>query len=199
MNVEIALQGFLKIGRGAFRCPSLFIVTATLILTIYGCAYDGIRKSPDYIERYMISETDVKADGMDPLLESLGIEILFLRTTANGKMLDLRYRVINPDLAKEVTKRNSSLDLRVVDKKSGQTLGVPVTHIGFLRTKTAKPRKNRVYYILFDNPESVVKPGSEVSVLFGEMRVEGLSVEGDQKPALLDYGPHNHRDHSSGE
>lgn len=194
MNKKIAIPGLLKKRRGGVRLPSHFIVTATLILTIYGCASDGMWKSPDSLERYMTSETDVKAAIMDPLVESLGIEILFLRATANGKMLDLRYRVINPDLAKEVTKRNSNLDLRVVDRKSGQILGVPVTHIGFLRTKTASPKKNRVYYVLFDNPESVVKPGSEVSVLFGEMRVEGLRVEDEGEAAMMDHKQHGHED-----
>ena len=144
----------------------LFIAFAAASCFITGCAYDGRRDSPGFEERYLTS--------MDELTSRLGIEIISLRTTANGRMLDLRYRVSNPELARTVTKRDSKLNILIFDAASGKTLSVPTTHLGMLRTKSFNPKRNRVYYVLFDNAQKIIKPGSVVSVWFGDIKVEGI-------------------------
>ena len=179
--------------RPHLRGSSLFIVMIVSISLFSGCAYDGRRESPGFPERYMTSEPDLKVDGMDELTTKLGIEIISLRTTANGRMLDLRYRVHNPDLAREVTKRDSKLDIQIVDTRSGKTLIVPTTHLGMLRTKSFNPKRNRVYYVLFDNAETIVKPGSIVSVWFGGIKADGWIVTGEQEQEII-----NHRQHHAG-
>ena len=147
---------------------SIFIAVAAAICLITGCAYDGRRDSPGIEERYLTS--------MDELTSRLGIEIISLRTTANGRMLDLRYRVSNPELARTVTKRDSKLNILIFDAASNKTLSVPTTHLGMLRTKSFNPKRNRVYYVLFDNAEKLIKPGSVVSVWFGDIKVEGIKT-----------------------
>ncbi|MBI5198310.1 MAG: hypothetical protein HZA19_06855 [Nitrospirae bacterium] len=115
--------------------------------------------------------------GEDRLREVFGIEIVSLRKTGAGQMLDLRYRVVNSALAEEITKRNSAVEIRVVDLETGHVLNVPMTHLGMLRTRTPKPREKRTYYVLFANPGEVVKSGSEVSIRFGSVSVDGWRVE----------------------
>jgi hypothetical protein len=123
------------------------------------------------------TETVGSLSGADELAKVFGIEIVALHTTAAGEMLDLRYRVIDPKLAAEITKRNTNLEMHIIDVKTGTVLNVPITHLGALRNRTPKPKAKRIYYALFDNTGAVVKKGSEVSIQVGQVKVDGMRVQ----------------------
>ena len=48
--------------------------------------------------------------------------------------------------------------------------------VGALRT-TTEPKTGRMYWMVFANTGHVVKPGSLVDVVIGDLRVDGLTVE----------------------
>lgn len=109
------------------------------------------------------------------LQEQWGIEMASLRLTAAGHLVDFRYRVTDPTKALPLFDRKGKPTL--IDQASGKTLNVPVApKIGSLRQKTVKPEVGRIYFILFGNPD-VVKDGSKVTLVIGEVKVEDLTVE----------------------
>ena len=118
------------------------------------------------------------ADGQHGVIEvetAFGIELVSLRPTAAGQMLDLRFRVIDPEKAKPLLDKGSKAFL--MDAASGKVLPVPVTKAGSMRQTTLKPEAGRVYFMLFSNPGRVVKEGSRVSLVVGRFRKDGVVVD----------------------
>jgi hypothetical protein len=108
--------------------------------------------------------------------DTWGIQVKSLRRTAAGRMLDFRFKVLDPDKAAHLLKREDKPYL--LDQASGKKLMVPsMPKIGPLRPTAVKPEANRVYFILFANPQELVKRGSLVSILIGNIRIEDLMVE----------------------
>jgi hypothetical protein len=106
---------------------------------------------------------------------NFGIKILSLRPTAGGQMLDLRFQVIDPEKAKPVLDKNKKA--YILDSKTGKTLPVPVTKAGSMRQATLKPEAGRIYFILFSNPNRMVKEGSSVSLLIGDFKKNDIVVD----------------------
>ena len=107
--------------------------------------------------------------------EKWGIQLLSMRLSANGYMLDFRYRVKDADKASPLF--SSKIQPYLVDQESGAKFLVPQPpKIGALRT-TRKPIPDRNYFILFANPGKYVKPGNKVTVVIGDFRAENLVVE----------------------
>ena len=116
-------------------------------------------------------------DGSVQLRERWGIEVASIRLTAAERMVDFRYRVTDPMKALPLFDRKSRPTL--IDQASGTKLNVPVApKVGSLRQKTMKPEVGRIYFILFGNPD-VVKDGSKVTLVIGDVRIENLVVEGE--------------------
>jgi hypothetical protein len=108
------------------------------------------------------------------LEETWGIQIMGIRQTAAGHMIDFRYRVLDPKKAGPLFERRTKPYL--IDQASGKVLAVPRTaKVGPLRT-SEKPQEGRIYWMFFGNP-GVVKPGNKVTVVIGEFKVENLTVQ----------------------
>ncbi len=104
--------------------------------------------------------------------KNFGIKILSLRPTAAGQMLDLRFQVLDPEKARPVLDKNKKAYL--LDGKTGKTMPVPVTKAGSMRQTTLKPEAGRIYFILFTNPNRMVKEGGSVSLIVGDFRKDGI-------------------------
>ena len=107
--------------------------------------------------------------------EDLGVEVVALRPTARGRMLDLRVRVLDPDKSLLLLAPGSEHGIYLVHEKTGMKLEIPMTNVGTMRQTTRKPIPGRVYLMMFNNP-GVVSPGDEVSLVIGEKRLTGLFV-----------------------
>jgi hypothetical protein len=108
--------------------------------------------------------------------EAWGIQIRSLRRTAAGHMLDFRFKVLDPDKAAQLLRREDKPYL--IHLSSGKKLAVPsMPKIGPLRPTAVKPEPNRVYFILFSNQGELVKKGNTVSIVIGDLRIENLTVE----------------------
>ena len=107
--------------------------------------------------------------------KNFGIKIVSVRPTAGGQMLDLRFQVLDPEKAKAVLDKNKKAYL--LDGKTGKTLPVPVTKAGSMRQTTLKPDAGRIYFILFANPNRMVKEGGSISLLIGDFRKDGIIVD----------------------
>lgn len=113
------------------------------------------------------------------LREKWGIEIVALRTTMMGMMVDLRYRVLDATKAASLLDLNTKSWLEV--KKNGARLDVPHSvKIGELRQSTSskKIKEGIDYFILFGNPGArYVQTGDEVTLVIGDMTVDSLIVQ----------------------
>jgi hypothetical protein len=105
-----------------------------------------------------------------------GVEVIGIRQSAAGYMLDFRYRVLDAKKATPLLDRRIKPELVVA--KSGATLKVPVPpKIGALRQSAKHVKDNRNYFILFSNPGRHVLPGDKVSIVIGEFKAENLTVQ----------------------
>lgn len=104
-----------------------------------------------------------------------GVEVIGIRQTAAGHMLEFRYRVIDPAMAKPLFVRRTKPVL--VDEASGAEFVVPTPpKTGALRNSDP-PLAGHTYWMFFTNPGRFVKPGNRVSVVIGDFRAEGIVVQ----------------------
>ncbi len=106
---------------------------------------------------------------------AFGITLVSLRPTAAGQMLDLRFKVIDPEKARPILDKGNKAFL--MDAASGKVLPIPVTKAGSMRQTTLKPEAGRMYFMLFSNPGRLVREGSRVSLVIGRFQKDGIVVD----------------------
>jgi len=111
-----------------------------------------------------------------PAAELSGIEVVGVRLSAAGYMLDFRYRVKDPEKASSLMARR--VRPRLIDEKTGATLSVPnPPKVGPLRQRSEEPIVNRHYWVMFANPGRRIKAGDSVTAIIGDCRIEKLIVQ----------------------
>ena len=146
-----------------------------------GCAVDPQIKSSAVQEPYLeesyaeASEQETPVPIQTVIQEKWGLRVEGVRLTAAGSLLDFRYRVIDSEKVSVLVDRTAKPYL--IDQASGKMLYVPnMPKVGSLRAR-GKPEADRVYFILFGNSRGLVKKGSKVSVVIGDVKLEDLVVE----------------------
>ena len=147
---------------------------ASALILLAGCA--TAPKAPTAVPAERAIPPPVASAPATGDREEAGIEVVWVRRTAHGHMLDFRYRVTDPEKAKELLKRGTAAQL--VHEPSGARLGVPnMPKVGSLRQSTMEPEKDRVYFMIFDANGLRVAQGDKVSVVFGKYRFDHLTVQ----------------------
>lgn len=114
--------------------------------------------------------------GPDGLLEALGVKVVALRPTAEGHMIDFRFKVVDAKKAQPFFEKKNRIYL--VDDASGKALDVPVpAKLGPMRPSTKNPPKEGVVYWIFFGNTGLIHSGSKVTVALGDYRIQGLTVE----------------------
>jgi len=153
----------------------LVFMASLVILFLHGT--EGIGFSQNQLAE-SASATVPEAPPLSPkedMKEKWGIEIIGIRLTAGEQMLDFRYRVIEPEKASLLLQRQTKSYL--IDQATGRQLPVPKTKLGPLRQTSVKPLPNRIYFILFANPNRSVKLGNKVTLVLGDLKIEDIVVE----------------------
>lgn len=115
--------------------------------------------------------------GQAALGANWGIKVEGLRLSAAGYMLDLRYRVFDHEKAKRFFNHETAPYL--LDPATGAILFIPSNaKLGKMRQVPVEGRNERVYFVLFANPGRYIKPGTRLSLVSGDDKLEGLVVEG---------------------
>jgi hypothetical protein len=99
------------------------------------------------------------------LEERYGIRITLIAVTAGGGMVDLRYKVI--DRAKAEPALQDPTKVPVLLAEDGTRLPAPG-----LVEPNQELVEGRVYYMLYPNTRGVVRPGTRVTVIVGEVELE---------------------------
>lgn len=118
-----------------------------------------------------------KAKPHSEIENKLGIEIVALRRSAEGYMLDFRYRLLDP--AKAAPLLDRTIQPYLLDETTGAKLSVPdAPKVGQLRpTSRNKVIPGRNYYMLFANPGRYLKAGSQVTLVAGDALIKHLTIE----------------------
>lgn len=120
--------------------------------------------------------TNAQPAGMESLERNWGIQVTALRLSAQGYMVDFRYKVLDPGKAAALADPNAKPCL--VDQATGARLNVPRSpKVGPLRQSAQNLTGGKIYFALFANPGKVVKSGSKVTVAIGDFKAEDLVVE----------------------
>ena len=112
-------------------------------------------------------------------LEDLGVELVGIRLSGADFLIDVRYRV------KDVAKAQALMERKVhpvlVNEATGDRYYVPqAPKLGQLRqSATAKQpvQLDKVYFMLFANPDRKLRSGEKVTLHAGESTVKGLVVQ----------------------
>jgi hypothetical protein len=107
---------------------------------------------------------------VDGLVQQSGVKITQVAVTGDGGLVDLRFKVVDPDRANAL--HDPTTPAAVVDEESGL-----VVHELFMNHSHTGPYKIGVtYYLVFNNPGNWVHHGSRVSVMLGNAQVEHVLV-----------------------
>ena len=156
------------------RSDQLYVLLTAALLCWAGPALSAAPKQP--AEEPAAKQEEPKATPLEQVEEKWGIQIRGVLTSANGWMLDFRFKVIDPEKAKPLGLQENKPYL--IDQKSGAKFVVPTTpKVGPLRQMSKQPQAGRIYWMLFSNPGNYVKRGSKVSVVIGDFKVEDLTVQ----------------------
>jgi len=112
-------------------------------------------------------------------LEDLGVELVGLRLSGADFLIDLRYRV------KDVSKAQALLERKLkpvlVNETTGDRYYIPQTpKVGQLRqsaTSKQPAQLDKVYFMLFANPDRKLRAGEKVTLYAGDSVVKGLTVQ----------------------
>lgn len=103
-----------------------------------------------------------------------GVEVIYVRQTAAGYMLEFRYKVLDANKAKLLFERQTKPIL--THNKTGAKLIVPTpAKTGALRNSNP-PKSGTTYWMFFANPAKMVKQGDTVGINIGEFKVTDLVV-----------------------
>jgi len=108
------------------------------------------------------------------LEEKWGIQVENARLSAGGYMVDLSYRVLDPNKAAPILDRR--IKPYMVDQTSGAVFVVPnPPKVGQLRSgKNIK--EGKIYFIFFANPGRYVKSGNKVAIVIGDCKIDNVVV-----------------------
>lgn len=103
--------------------------------------------------------------------ESTGIELVRIAVSAGGGMLDLRYRIVDPDKAAVV--HDKKRPPAIIDEATGQSASQPwMPHHG-----GGDPKFAVTYYELIYNPGGGIKRGDRVTLVIGDTRLTHVVVQ----------------------
>jgi hypothetical protein len=109
----------------------------------------------------------VSADG---LAQRSGVKITQLAVTGGGGLVDLRFKVLDPDKAHAL--HDPSTPPAIVDEQSG----LVINQLLMNHAHTGEYRSAVTYYLVFENTGNWVRHGSKVTVLLGNAQVEHVVV-----------------------
>lgn len=103
-----------------------------------------------------------------------GVDSFGIKTAESGELIRFSWRVLDPVKAKALNDKKKEPFL--VDPQAGVRLVVPsLEKVGQLR-QSSTPVAGMSYWMAFSNPGRQVKRGDHVSVVIGNLHVDGLVV-----------------------
>jgi hypothetical protein len=166
MSKQQALSYILRI-----LAVGLALLVIPILLLISEARGDEARRTESSAYSLAIPAQQARFAAMHELEERYGIRITLIGVTAAGGMVDFRFRVLDANKAIALTKDHTLMPVLNV-QNTDTRLAMPG---GGMHSMTLQDGK--VYYILFGNPKGEVKPGTPISVAFGDMQLEAIQAQ----------------------
>ena len=112
--------------------------------------------------------TPVTAKGLE---QKIGVKIVQVAVTGEGGLLDVRFQVVDPNLAAAI--HDQSNPPALVD----ETTGVVANSLLMGHSHSSPFNVGVTYYLIFENPGNLISRGDTVSVLLGDAQVEHVQVQ----------------------
>jgi hypothetical protein len=188
MNIHLTRNGARSVGTGprqgpagSYKRPLASLLAGGLVLfAAFGPAPHARAQGESGQDSVVLATTVSSAQAHHPrektfMKRQWGVEVLYVRQTAAGYMLEFRYKVLDAEKAKPLFERQTKPLLTHVE--TGAKLIVPTpAKTGALRNSNP-PLADHTYWMFFANPGKLVHPGDHVSIDIGEFRVAGLVVQ----------------------
>jgi hypothetical protein len=100
-----------------------------------------------------------------------GVRIVRVAVSGGGGLLDVRYEVLDPTAAAAIHDPTTPPEL--VDERTG----VVVRDLFMGHSHSGRFKAAETYFLLFDNPGTLVRRGTRVTVQLGAARVAHVRVE----------------------
>jgi len=120
-------------------------------------------QAPAALERTVVSDAE--------LADRIGVQIVHVAVTGGGGLVDLRYKVVDPD--KAVAVHDAVYPPTIIDDATG----IVVDQLLMGHSHTGSFRAGQTYYLIFENPGNLVQRGSTVSVLLGDTQIDNVDVK----------------------
>jgi hypothetical protein len=171
MNTKLSIKSFL----GKSKVLAVFLLLGTTLTLSAPIVADAAVSEKDVSVSAKIGFIQQTKQQKQELSEKWGIELVAMRSTAAGHMVDFRYRVLDAEKAAPLFKRQTKPYL--IHQESGKALGVPNTaKIGSLRNSNT-PQNGRTYWMFFGNHHRLVQKGDLVTVAIGDFQATDLVVQ----------------------
>ena len=149
----------------------LAIMVIPVLLLISEARSDEARRAESPVYLVLTPDQPVRFAAMPELEERFGIRVTLIGVTAAGGMVDFRFKVLDQDKARVLTQEHNLMPVLNV-QNTDTRLAMPG---GGMHSMTLQ--NGKVYYLLFGNSKGVVKPGTSVSVAFGEMQLAPILAQ----------------------
>lgn len=161
------------------------LLPALLAAALAGCATvpDDSPSAAGSAQQRAPAAPEATALGAGAVVEPFGVQLKGVRLSANGYIVDLRYRVLDPAKAQPLLDRKVRPVL--VDEATGDRFYVPVPPIVGALRQTSRNKvihTDRDYFMLFANPDRKLQAGSKVALYVGDQRFGNLQVEAQPAP-----------------
>jgi hypothetical protein len=103
--------------------------------------------------------------------ERFGVRFTGLYMASKGGMIDMRYRVVDVGKAK-IFGHYTETSPMIITQDAGKPIEVTVMMLHNHRVEGG-----RMYYILFRNTDNAVQPGSKVTIVIDDVRLENVVVQ----------------------
>lgn len=153
-----------------------------LVIGVFGTASASAEEldgwtPPPMPEPQAFAEVNLDEETIAKLEEEWGVQVLGIKVTAAGMMLDFRFRVV--DAEKAISLFDHRIKPYIVAERTKIKLPVPMAaKVGAFRptNRGRNIRAGRNYYMIFGNPDRHVSSGEKVSIYIGDFVVENLTV-----------------------
>ncbi|MCP4904453.1 MAG: hypothetical protein GY910_05690 [bacterium] len=108
--------------------------------------------------------------------EEFGVEVVGIRLSAAGHMLDFRYKIF--DAEKAASLHGPKVKPVLIDIETGFEFKVPrPPKLGPLKSTRYPAKANRTYTVIFANMGKAIQPGRAVAVKLGGLKVDRIVVQ----------------------
>ncbi|NUQ86537.1 MAG: hypothetical protein HUU11_17695 [Anaerolineales bacterium] len=147
---------------------SVLVASMTLVVITVGFfSYQaGARESHN---KHPLPETVISNERLE---EEYGIRVTLVAVTAAGGLVDVRYKVVDPEKAAKLVDEEEGGIMPMVFVGNGEVMLMADSHMRDQRLVA-----DRTYFTLIPNAQNAVQRGSVITVVFGDVALEPMLAQ----------------------